>query len=203
MRQVTVLRAADARRVPWRNGRGATLELAVRPAGASLARDDFDWRVSAAAVDEDGPFSPFPGCERVLVVTRGAGLWLAVGAGGRPALLRRLEPFRFPGDEPARAELVAGPVADFNVVARRGRARADVQALRLGARRVLEGLDADHVVAHVLAGAALARVTGEEQPFELAAGDTLLADEPADGDELELAGLVPETEVLLARIADA
>ncbi|MBM3986021.1 MAG: hypothetical protein FJ296_10095, partial [Planctomycetes bacterium] len=75
-----VLRAADARRVPWRNGRGVTEELALAPPGASFERGDFDWRVARATVAQAGPFSAFPGFERVLVVVQGAGLRLEHGA---------------------------------------------------------------------------------------------------------------------------
>ena len=38
-----------ARQLPWKNGQGVTLELAIAPPGAGL--DDFDWRISSARVD--------------------------------------------------------------------------------------------------------------------------------------------------------
>jgi environmental stress-induced protein Ves len=47
--------------MPWKNGGGETTEIAVFPDGAGLS--DFDWRVSMARVDGDGPFSSFPGIE--------------------------------------------------------------------------------------------------------------------------------------------
>ena len=74
------LTAADVRRVPWKNGRGVTEELLVLPDSATFARGDFDVRISKATVSEPGPFSSFPGFDRVLVVTAGAGLRLAHGA---------------------------------------------------------------------------------------------------------------------------
>lgn len=190
--------------MPWKNGRGTTRELALWPDGATFEREDWDWRVSAASVQADGPFSSFPGCERILVVTRGAGLRLAhEGADARAARLRPLEPYRFSGDGRTSAELVAGPVEDFNVIARRGRARAEAQALRLGARRARETLAAGHAFLHVLAGACVARVTGEEDAFELGTGDSLWLRALRGGEELELAGLEPEGVVLIATIAPA
>ncbi|MFN9927385.1 MAG: HutD family protein, partial [Phenylobacterium sp.] len=60
----TLLRAADRLAVPWKNGGGITRELAVWPPGASF--DDFVWRVSMAEVHQDGPFSSFPGVDRIL-----------------------------------------------------------------------------------------------------------------------------------------
>jgi cysteine synthase len=51
MREVRILLATEVRRVPWRNGRGFTDELALAPDGASFERGDFHWRVSRAAID--------------------------------------------------------------------------------------------------------------------------------------------------------
>ena len=47
-----ILRAADHKRMPWKNGGGETTEIAVFPEHAGLS--DFDWRVSMARVDGDG-----------------------------------------------------------------------------------------------------------------------------------------------------
>ena len=56
-----ILRAADYRRMPWKNGSGETVEVAVFPPGASI--DDFDWRISIATVAaENGAFSLFQAC---------------------------------------------------------------------------------------------------------------------------------------------
>ena len=51
---------------PWKNGGGETAEIAVSPAGAGF--DDFDWRISTAIVAQSGPFSGFPGVDRVLTL---------------------------------------------------------------------------------------------------------------------------------------
>jgi len=59
-----ILRSADHKRMPWKNGGGETVEIAISPQGAGLA--DFDWRVSMATVASDGPFSVFPGIDRTL-----------------------------------------------------------------------------------------------------------------------------------------
>ena len=57
--------------MPWKNGGGETAEIAVSPPGAAL--DDFDWRLSMARVETDGPFSAFPGIDRTLVDPRRRG----------------------------------------------------------------------------------------------------------------------------------
>ena len=71
-REVLQLGAADARVLPWKNGRGTTTELALWPPDSNFEGGEFDWRLSIAPVDEPGPFSSFPGVERILTVTQGA-----------------------------------------------------------------------------------------------------------------------------------
>ena len=199
-REVLHLAPDDARRVPWKNGRGVTEELALFPEHASFERGDFSWRISKAAVDADGAFSSFPGFERILVVTRGAGLVLTHGDEASRARLRALEPYRFSGDWSTEGALVRGPVSDFNVIFRRDVVEAEVEVLRLGRRRALETADAAHVFAHALVGGVTARVTGEEEPFELDEGDSLWIRKARTTEEFELAGSVEGCVVLLVRV---
>jgi environmental stress-induced protein Ves len=198
-REVRYFCASEARLVPWRNGRGTTRELAIGPAGASFERGDFDWRISTATLAESGPFSDFAGFERVLVITSGDGLIVEHGSAAPRARLRRMEPYRFSGDWPTRGELVAGPVADFNVLARRGQFVAEALAVELGARTLREALGEDLVFVHVLARA-VARVSGEEEPFELAAGDSLAVTGATRHDEVEIAGKHDACGVIVVRL---
>ncbi|MFF8828940.1 HutD family protein [Streptomyces sp. NPDC015131] len=123
-----VLRAAARTAVPWRNGGGVTREVAAGPEGAGL--DGFDWRVSLADVRADGPFSAFPGTDRILTVADGSGMDLE--AGGRHLRAERYVPLRFPGDVPTEGRLVGGPVVNLNVMHRRGALVADVTVVRGG-----------------------------------------------------------------------
>ncbi len=113
------LTPADYRRMPWKNGGGETVEIAVFPPDAGL--DAFDWRVSLARVAADGPFSIFQGIERTLSVVEGAGIDL-VFAGGRCVPLTPGDPpAAFPADVPVSGRLHGGPITDLNVMSRRGR----------------------------------------------------------------------------------
>jgi len=201
MLEAVLLLPSDARVVPWKNGRGVTRELALWPAGASFETGDFDWRLSTAPVDEAGPFSVFPGVERILVVTSGGGLVLSHGAAAPSARLRRLEPYRFPGDWPTTATLPSGPITDFNVLLRPERVDASVQGLVLGARRTRETLAAGHAFLHLVTGGLSARVTASEEPFELAAGDSLWQRGLRGGEELDLAGCARDCEFLLVALS--
>lgn len=201
-RQVLHLTQADARQVPWSNGRGVTLELALWPEGASLERADFAWRVSCAPVDAPGPFSRLPGVERILVLTEGEGLELSHGDQAPPARLRRLEPYRFSGAWPTAAALPAGPIRDFNVMFAPERVEARVQAFALGARRQREVLRAGHAFVHALGGSLKARLRGEEQAYELLPGESLWARGLSGGEELELSGRSPGLAVLLVSLQE-
>ncbi|BAB53904.1 HutD/Ves family protein [Mesorhizobium japonicum] len=124
-----ILRAADYRVMPWKNGGGTTTEIAVFPDGAGL--DEFDWRVSMARVEGSGPFSSFAGIDRTLSVLEGEGIVLDVA--GRPAarLTPASQPFAFPADLPTSAALIAGPITDLNVMTRRGRTLHSVERLAI------------------------------------------------------------------------
>ena len=113
-----IIRAADCRTMPWKNGKGITTEIAVSPEGASLS--DFEWRVSMAQVGADGPFSAFPGLDRTLSVLSGNGIRLAFGDGETVTLDATSAPFPFAADRAVDGVLVEGPIIDLNVMSRRG-----------------------------------------------------------------------------------
>ncbi|KAA0072803.1 HutD family protein [Tardiphaga sp. P9-11] len=112
-----ILRAANYKVMPWKNGLGSTTEIAIFPADAKL--DDFDWRVSMAMVTSDGPFSSFPGINRTLLVIDGAGIDLNVD-GCAPVRIDRNTIHSFPGDQQTSATLIDGSITDLNVMSRRG-----------------------------------------------------------------------------------
>ena len=121
-----LLRAADRAAVPWKNGGGVTREVAIWPPGAGF--DDFAWRVSMAEVRADGPFSHFPGVDRILTVLEGS-LSLTVHGAGVFDLSARSAPLAFDGATLASAKLTAGPVLDLNVMTRRGAASAHLDRI--------------------------------------------------------------------------
>jgi len=130
----TLLPTAQRTAAPWKNGGGRTWEIAIGPADAGL--DDFDWRISMARVDTEGPFSRFPGIVRTLAVLEGA-LRLRVQAQPAGAIAqkeyamrldRETAPWRFDGDVPVHAEVIA-PVLDLNLMHRPNRCHASLQRM--------------------------------------------------------------------------
>ena len=105
--------------MPWKNGKGETVEIAVFPPGACM--DAFEWRISMASVANDGAFSLFPEIDRTLSILSGHGMSLTID-GAEPVLLTmESDPLRFAADVPVDAALVDGAITDLNVMTRRGR----------------------------------------------------------------------------------
>lgn len=129
-----IIRAADCKVMPWKNGGGTTTEIAVSPDGASLSQ--FDWRISMAHVGQDGPFSSFPGIDRTLSVLTGNGIRLAFGDGETVSLDRATAPFFFAADRMVDGVLAEGPIDDLNVMSRRGAWSHKVERLSGGAHEV-------------------------------------------------------------------
>ncbi|MGO8496260.1 HutD family protein [Rhizobium ruizarguesonis] len=112
-----ILRAGDYKRMPWKNGKGETVEIAVFPPDASI--NDFDWRISMATVAEDGPFSIFPDIDRTLAILDGNGMVLDVDGSSPVLLTTASDPLAFPADVPVAARLEDGAITDLNVMTRR------------------------------------------------------------------------------------
>ena len=167
-----VLKADEYRRMPWRNGRGETAEVAIAPAGATLV--DFDWRVSMARIDGDGPFSIFPQTDRTLTVLRGDGLLLSIAGGAPVELTRDSELLAFPGDVIADATLLGGTVTDLNVMTHRGGLKHSVRRLRI-AGSVELALEAP--LALLVCAQATVHVEVNAQTARVATLDTLLLEE--------------------------
>ena len=113
-----VLRLSDYKRMPWKNGGGETLEIAVLP--SDISAGGFDWRISMATVAADGPFSNFPQIDRTLTVIDGDAIELSVEGKSAVLLDQAAAPYSFPGDAPTSGRLRNGPIADLNVMVRRG-----------------------------------------------------------------------------------
>lgn len=168
----TLLDPSSAIAMPWKNGGGSTLELAICPAGASL--DDFDWRISSASVAFSGAFSRFPGIDRSLVVLAGKGLHLQRENGLSETLSGDGTIAVFGGEEAISAQLQDGPITDLNLMTRRGAWTHDLQALRLQGEQLVEN-DAEVLLLWNAAQTAV-RVDAGGVLHDIAAGNGLLVE---------------------------
>lgn len=178
-----VLRRADTQRVRWRNDGGWTRELLRSPTDADQRADGFDWRVSVAEVESDGPFSSFDGYDRLLVLLDGAGMDLHFTVTGQTMRLRAdNRRARFRGESPIDATLIDGPTTDFNLIWRRN--------AFLGAARVVGPADEFGVGGGDGAVAGLFVISGAASGVGgavLTPGDSLLG-EPGERVEATITG---------------
>ncbi len=103
---------------PWRNGGGVTRELIAWP-----TPQDWDWRISVAEIEKNGPFSHFDGVQRWFAVLGGAGARLTFD-GQTHALTAQDPPLRFDGAKACGCELIDGPAEGFNLMLKHGHSRA-------------------------------------------------------------------------------
>ena len=135
-----IIRYAELRSEPWRNGGGVTRELASHPQAASAQDGAWDWRVSIAELTKAGDFSPFPGMERVLTVIEGELLLLTVDGEEHP--LEKYRPFRFSGEAAAHGALPTGDIRNLNVITRTDSFKGYTSIIELSKKRahpVFEG----------------------------------------------------------------
>lgn len=108
---VTLIQPGRFQRQPWKNGGGSTMEIMAATEGGRLL-----WRVSIAEVTGNGPFSVFPGMERVLAVIDGAGMRLSVDGASPATVTPSGGTFRFRGDAGVTCALIDSPCRVFNLM---------------------------------------------------------------------------------------
>jgi environmental stress-induced protein Ves len=161
-----------------------TTEVAVFPPGAGL--DDFDWRLAIADLDRSGPFSSFPGVDRLLMMLPPGSATLTID--GLAHRLGPLEVVRFRGESAVSTRLAGGPVRDLNLMARRGRVVATMTALDLTRRQEVR-VEAGGAVLCAIEGAAEVALEagaatlapGDSAVIETGAGHTTALLRPAKG----------------------
>lgn len=127
-----ILRQRGYRRMPWRNGRGMTLEIARAPERG----DFFSWRLSLASVAESCEFSEFRGYGRAVTLVSGSRLELTFAGHGRCVLHPGRRSVRFRGDWQTTCRVPAGPCTDLSLMVY-GAARAGSRRARLESPAIL------------------------------------------------------------------
>lgn len=116
-----IIPAAQFKAMPWRNGGGTTWEVA-RGTFPDAPQAEWHWRFSLAEIASDGPFSAFPGIDRLLTVIAGQGIALTID-GAPPRRLHAGEDIEFPGEAAIGCDLLGGPTRDLNLMVDRRVAR--------------------------------------------------------------------------------
>ncbi len=123
----SIIPQSDYLRMPWKNGLGETLEIAVH-----RENDEVQYRVSQAAVVEDGVFSDFSGLHRTLVLLQGQGMLLTHQNGAKTYshdLKQPLAIANFAGGDITHATLTDGKIEDLNIMTREDKVTSTVEAV--------------------------------------------------------------------------
>jgi environmental stress-induced protein Ves len=128
-----IVRSGDRQPIPWKNGQGATREIARRLLG--IKGPHFVWRLSVSDIAKDADFGAFPGVQRSATLVYGDGVTIDVA--GTPHALGPHETVTFDGSLEAHARLTDGPVSILNVFTVANRMDAAVRVADLSDGRPL------------------------------------------------------------------
>ncbi|MEP6648833.1 MAG: HutD family protein [Lapillicoccus sp.] len=106
-----IVRSGDREPTPWKNGQGATREIARRLLG--VRGPHFVWRLSVSDIEKDADFGAFPGVQRSATLIHGDGMALTIA--GTEHEIAPFKPITFDGEAEAQARLTHGPVSILNV----------------------------------------------------------------------------------------
>lgn len=109
----TVLRVADLKPTPWRNGQGITRDIVT----VSAPDGTLAWQVSIADLARDADFSDFTGLDRIFTPTTNP---VELSFDDGPFLrCPTLTPVPFAGERRTRCRLPAGPAQALNAISDR------------------------------------------------------------------------------------
>jgi len=111
-----IIHAGQTAPTRWKNGGGITRALLSLPGD-----DDWHLRITLADVEQDGPFSPYPGVRRWIAIVEGQGVQLDFDD-RRHMLSPGDEPLAFDGGAPPHGRLLRGATRDLNLMSRGGSA---------------------------------------------------------------------------------
>jgi environmental stress-induced protein Ves len=132
--QITTLDPTSFGHMPWKNGGGVTIDIAVTmlPGFAAGSWEGIIWRFSRTAIVTPGAFSDLSGYDRELAMVSGEGLVLGTPV-GEIDVRQPFKPVRFAGETSIVTRLEAGPVEVVNLIGDRSRVSIGLSCLSDGA----------------------------------------------------------------------
>lgn len=146
----------DYRTKPWKNGKGQTQDILLLPEDAD--HSNFDVRFALSPIVETGPFSSFPGADRVITLVEGHALELAFEDSA--TCLNIHDSHGFDTGLAPMGTPVDGPVRVINVMARRG--VWDIKVCTVVSRQGISCSPADLLFFFAIAGNAAVESQGTE-----------------------------------------
>jgi len=171
---ISVFSPEHFKTIPWKNGKGETIELAINDGGTL---DNFIWRLSMASVVEDGVFSDFSGYQRNLVLIEGNGISLQHDHNKIDKLSNLLEVANFDGACRTVGNLHAGAITDFNIITHQEKCRVNVETYIESQNVPLKS--ADFCFVYSLAGEYLL-LAAQQAPHTISKGHLLKISKPQE-----------------------
>jgi environmental stress-induced protein Ves len=127
----------------WRNGQGVSWEIvSFKNDGAA----DFSWRFAKARIDNDVPFSIYPGMDRIFMMIEGQGMDLEFEGGRILRVHEKFVPHKFSCDVPLVCKLRGGPSLDLNLFTARGEYRAECEVVNCNGSMDIETKNVEAVI---------------------------------------------------------
>ncbi len=112
--KIKILTADNYRKMTWKNGLGFTTEMVIEPADSTVLANNFHWRLSSAELNQDGPFSLFPGYTRIITIKDGGPLKLSFKSETHQLIPGKV--FSFSGEDSVYCELESTKTTDLNLI---------------------------------------------------------------------------------------
>lgn len=170
--ELTPLDPAGYRHMPWKNGGGVTIDIAVSmlPGFAPGGWEGIVWRFSRTAIVTAGAFSDLSGFDRQLALVAGQGLVLETAV-GEIDVRQPFRPVRFSGETAIVSRLEAGPVEVVNLIGDRSRVSIELCCVPGGATHTCPS--GVHII---YAAAASCELSINDSAREVAAGHAVRID---------------------------
>jgi environmental stress-induced protein Ves len=153
----------------WRNGQGISWEIASHKIEGAA---DFSWRFAKARIDNDVPFSIYPGMDRIFMMIEGGGMNLDFEGGSILQVHQAFVPHAFPCDVPLFCKLLSGPSLDLNLFTVRRTYKAECSVLELNGMEQIDLHNAEAVF-YALEGSCV--VSSHHGAVQLRPGDAAIA----------------------------
>jgi environmental stress-induced protein Ves len=131
----------------WRNGQGVSWEIAsFRKTFRKGSAVDVSWRFAKARIDNDVPFSIYPGMNRIFMMIEGQGMDLEFDDGKVLQVHEKFVPHAFACDVPLVCKLRGGPSLDLNLFTARGEYRAECEVMNCNGSMDIETKKVEAVI---------------------------------------------------------
>lgn len=190
---IQILRSSERVTTPWKNGGGTTTEIAIEPSNASLAENNFLWRLSSAELKNAGSFSLFPSYNRYLTLIEGKECILHINEKEEFACLHKGEIFHFSGDSRVVCELPAGHCKDVGLIYQKDKVNAGMNLISINTKPRSFTMKSEAAIFFLISGDVQASIYPGEYKYTLHKYDAVHLKQQSEGAE-QLILLEPKTD---------